>query len=268
MAFSEIIEENHMPIGVFDSGVGGISVLKEAVKILPHENFIYFGDSKNAPYGIKGVYEVKTLTFSAVHKLIELGVKGIVIACNTATSAAIKDLRETYKNNIIIGIEPALKPAVLLKRPGDVVIMATPMTLKEKKLSGLMKQYGRESSIVKMPCPGLVELIEDGKIEGEEIREYIYHKFKDYNSKNLAAVVLGCTHYPFIKQELEKVLPMGTPIIDGSMGTCLNLKNQLDARSILNTRNKGGSIIILNSSDRTEIIKVSHKLLNIKTLTK
>lgn len=261
MAFSEIIEENHMPIGFFDSGVGGISVLKEAVKILPHENFIYFGDSKNAPYGIKGVNEVKNLTFNAVHKLMELGVKAIVIACNTATSAAIKDLRENYKNSIIIGIEPALKPAVLLRRTGDLVIMATPMTLKEKKFSGLMKQYEKESSIVKMPCPGLVELIEEGKIEGEEIRAYIGEKFKDYNSENLAAVVLGCTHYPFIKKEMDKYFCGKVPIIDGSLGTATNLKRLLEDKKLISYSREIGKVKFFNSKEDLVLLELCQRLL-------
>lgn len=258
---------NKRPIGFFDSGVGGISVLKEAVKLLPGEDFIYFGDSKNAPYGTKDVESVRELTFKAVEHLMSMNIKAVVIACNTATSAAIDALRERYKELLIIGIEPALKPAVELNRKGNIIIMATPMTLCEKKFEGLVEHYSKNSSIVPLPCAGLVEIIETGVTSGKEINSYLNNKLKDYLNSDISAVVLGCTHYPFIKQELEKVLPVGTPIIDGSMGTCLNLKNQLDSRGILNTRNKDGSTVILNSSDKTEIIKVSHELLNIKTLT-
>ena len=135
------MNKKKMPIGFFDSGVGGISVLKEAVKLMPNEHYIYFGDSKNAPYGIKEVEEVKALTYKAVEFLIEKGAKAIVIACNTATSAAVRALRITYPNIPIIGIEPAVKPAVKLGRKGPVIIMATPMTLKEKKLKVLMDKY-------------------------------------------------------------------------------------------------------------------------------
>jgi len=129
------VNKSDRPIGFFDSGVGGISVLKESLKILPNEDFVYFGDSINAPYGIKSVNEVKELTFNAVDFLLSKGVKVVVIACNTATSAAIDDLREKYKDIPIIGIEPALKPAVEISRGKSIIIMATPMTLAEKKFS-------------------------------------------------------------------------------------------------------------------------------------
>lgn len=135
----------NMPIGFFDSGVGGLSVLREAIKLLPNEDFIYFGDSKNAPYGTKSVDEVRELSFKASELLLKYSVKAIVVACNTATSAAIENLRNTYKNMPIIGIEPALKPAVELKREGKIVIMATPMTLSEKSFIILWKD------IKKMP---------------------------------------------------------------------------------------------------------------------
>ena len=130
-----------MPIGFFDSGFGGLSVLREAIKIMPNEDYIYFGDSKNAPYGTKTVDEVRELTFKAVEFLLNKGVKGIAIACNTATSAAVADLRKMYPELPLVGIEPALKPAVELNKDGDILIMATSMTLKEEKFKRLMDKY-------------------------------------------------------------------------------------------------------------------------------
>jgi len=135
------VKDNKNPIGFIDSGVGGVSVLKEAVKLLPNENYIYFGDSKNAPYGIKSVKEVQKLTFDACEFLINHNAKALVIACNTATSAAINELRKKYKSIPVIGIEPALKPAVELNRKGKIIVMATPMTLAEKKFNELMLNY-------------------------------------------------------------------------------------------------------------------------------
>lgn len=253
------------PIGFFDSGVGGLSVLREAVKLLPGEDFIYFGDSKNAPYGIKDVDEVKALTFNAVDFLIKKNIKALVVACNTATSAAIIDLREKYSKIMpVIGIEPALKPAVEYKRKGKVIIMATPMTLAETKFSRLMSNYKSEAQIEPLPCPGLVELIETGIIEGNELNTYLREKIEPFKHDGIAAVVLGCTHYPFIKKVLSQILTKEVPIIDGSKGTVKQLKRQLNQYNIINKRRKGGSIEINNSLNNDEIIKLSYKLLNLK----
>ncbi len=257
----DLLEIKSKPIGFFDSGVGGISVLKEAVSLLPNENYIYFGDSKNAPYGTKRVDEVKALTFSAVDFLLSKGVKAIVIACNTATSAAIEDLRSSFCSVPIIGIEPALKPAVGLDRKGSILIMATPMTLVEAKFNNLMKSYEDRAEIVPLPCAGLVELIENGIVEGDTVNSYLRNKLKPYLNGDISSAVLGCTHYPFIKNELSKVLPKGAEIIDGSLGTVKQLKRQLAKMNALNSQKNKGSVEIINSLNNEEIIRLSYRLL-------
>lgn len=249
------------PIGFFDSGVGGISVLKESLKVLPNEDFVYFGDSINAPYGTKDVNEVKRLTFNAVDFLLDKGVKVVVIACNTATSAAIDALREKYKDIPIIGIEPALKPAVEISRGKSIIIMATPMTLAEKKFSNLMKQYDKEVNMISLPCAGLVELIESGIIEGQQIESYLKEKLKEFMYLDVASIVLGCTHYPFIKDELAKVVGEKTTIIDGSVGTVNQLKRLLTSNNILNEKQSKGIVTIYNSSKNASLIYLSYKLL-------
>lgn len=254
----------YKPVGFFDSGVGGISVLREAVKFLPYENYIYFGDSKNAPYGIKNVDEVKELTFKAVDFLLSKDVKAVVIACNTATSAAIEELRESYRDYPVIGIEPALKPAVELQKKGKIIIMATPMTLAESKFKILMSKYNEEQQIEPLPCPGLVELIENGTIEGDKIEEYLKDKLKPFEDSTIAAVVLGCTHYPFIKKSLKAVLKDDTSIIDGSSGTVKQLKRQLSKFNLLNDSGHPGVVEILNSKDDSNIIDLSYKLLKLQ----
>ncbi|WP_298842643.1 glutamate racemase [Clostridium sp.] len=251
------------PIGFFDSGVGGISVLKESLKVLPSEDFVYFGDSLNAPYGTKNVNEVRKLTFKAVDFLLEKGVKVVVIACNTATSAAIDALRKRYKDIPIIGIEPALKPAVEVSRGKSVIIMATPMTLAEKKFDNLMKLYNKEVNIIPLPCAGLVELIENGIIEGDEIKEYLKEKLKEFSHLDVAAIVLGCTHYPFIKKELSKIVGEKTIIIDGSIGTVNQLKRQLTCNNLLNEKKTKGIVTIYSSSTNDNTIDLSYKLLQL-----
>ena len=238
-------------------------MLKESLKVLPNEDFVYFGDSLNAPYGTRNVNEVKKLTFNAVDFLIDKGVKVIVIACNTATSAAIDALREGYTEIPIIGIEPALKPAVEVSRGKSVIIMATPMTLVEKKFSNLMKLYNKEVEIIPLPCAGLVELIENGIIEGNEIEEYLKEKLKNFRHLDVASIVLGCTHYPFIKNELVKIVGENTIIIDGSIGTVNQLKRQLTCNNLLNEKKTKGIVTIYSSSMNDNTIDLSYRLLEL-----
>ena len=250
-----------MPIGFFDSGVGGLSVLKASRKLMPNENYIYFGDSKNAPYGIKDVKEVKNLTYNAVEFLLSKGSKAIVIACNTATSAAVADLRVTYPNVPIVGIEPAVKPAVKLNTNKAIIIMATPMTIKEKKFMNLMDKYKNDADIRPMPCAGLVEFIEKGNVDSYEIREYLKDKYKDYNKDEIGAIVLGCTHYPFIKNVIMDIIGEDKPIIDGGMGTCKELRRRLDIVNLINTSKEDGEVKIYNSMDNIESIEICNRLL-------
>ncbi len=250
-----------MPIGFFDSGVGGLSVLKEALKIMPNEDYIYFGDSKNAPYGMKSAKEVRDLTFKAVEILLDKGVKGVAIACNTATSAAVSELRKVYPDLPLVGIEPALKPAVELNNEGDILIMATAMTLKEEKFKRLMERYKERASIIPVPCPGLMEFIEEGKFQGEEIENYLLEKINTYKKDKIAAIVLGCTHYPFIKETLINIVGKDVDIIDGGLGTAKELKRRLNDKRLLTDSVNKGKVEIINSSNKKESVELSYRLL-------
>lgn len=252
-----------LPIGFFDSGVGGLSVMREALKLMPNENYIYFGDSKNAPYGTKEMNEVRDLTFDAVEFLLSKGAKAIVVACNTATSAAASELRKVYKEVPIIGIEPAVKPAVELHRNGDVIIMATPFTLSHLKFKKLMYMYRQDASIYPMPCAGLVEFIEKGDLNSNNVKKYLEDKFKEYENKDIAAIVLGCTHYPFIKETLSEVVGGDIPIIDGGEGTARELKRKLEDMDLISDSKTKGEIEIYNSTGKEEIISLSKKLLEV-----
>ena len=196
------------PIGVFDSGVGGISVLRELVAQMPNENYIFFGDSKNAPYGTKTLEEVQKLTCADAEYLLSRGVKALVVACNTATSAAIRILREKYADMPVIGIEPALKPAVHAGGHPRVLVMATPMTLREEKFHALMQRFESDAEILRLPCPGLVEYVEQGVLEGaiplaaanESIRAALGALFTRKLIILIAVVVLSVLFFrPFCK---------------------------------------------------------------------
>lgn len=255
------LNDKNNPIGVFDSGVGGISVLKKVVQLLLHEDFIYFGDSLNAPYGSKPLDEVRKLTLAGVDFLLERNVKAIVVACNTATSAAIDVIRARYPDIPIIGTEPALKPAVLASKQGSIVVMATERTLAEDKFAHLMNKVARERDVIKMPCPGLAELIEDGKSDTMEVRDYLQDKFSRVDLDKISSVVLGCTHYPFITRALAEVIGEDKLILDGADGISRHLRNVLSMCDLLTDRTIPGEVQIINSSSGDELLNLSVQLL-------
>ena len=256
------MDNNNKPIGFLDSGVGGLSVMKEAIKIMPNENYIYFGDSKNAPYGVKSTKEIRDLTFKAVEFLISKGIKGLVVACNTATRAAVRELRTVYPDMPLVGIEPAIKPAVELGRDGKILIMATPMTIKQDKFKLLLDKYKDKPEIVPIPCAGLMEFIESGVLDGIELEYYLKEKLSDYSSENVSSVVLGCTHYPFVKDSISKILGKNVEVIDGGEGTAREIKRRLAEKNLLNTNTTKGKIEIYNSLGEDKIIDLSWKLLS------
>ena len=161
------------PIAFFDSGVGGISVLREAVRLMPEEDFFFYGDSANAPYGTKSTEEVRRLTIGHVEQFLADGAKAVAIACNTATSAAVRRLREIYPELPLVGIEPALKPAVEQTEDPRVLVMATPITIREEKFRHLFEKYTDEARIFPLPCPGLMEYVEQGEYDTPEVRKFL-----------------------------------------------------------------------------------------------
>ncbi len=242
----------NLPIGVFDSGVGGISVLKELVKIMPNENFMYFGDSYNAPYGTKSLDEIKSLTVKNANFLVEKGVKAIVIACNTATSAGAKKVREML-DIPVIGIEPALKPAALMSENPKIAVMATPLTLKLEKFANLMEKFDENAVIYTIECPEIVGFVEKGILDGVEIENCIRKYFEPLKDIKLDGVVLGCTHYPFVKEVIQKVVGDNVKLFDGGKGTAKELLRQLKEKNLLSDRKEKGNVEFLNSSGNTEI---------------
>ncbi len=248
-----------MVIGIFDSGMGGLSVLYEAMKMLPNESFIYFGDSKNAPYGIKSKNEVIDLCIDICDYFIERKVDAIVVACNTATSAAIKVLRNKYEIPII-GMEPALKPAVELNHGKGIAVMATPMTLKEKKFNNLMTKVASSTKVYKIPAPRIVELIEQEIIDSEEIIEVVEGYFKEIKD-DIECVVLGCTHYIFIKEFINKVLGDSINVLDGNIGTINQLKKKLLEGSYKQETDRFIEIINSAGQDKVELSKRLLKML-------
>lgn len=230
---------NKLPIGVFDSGVGGISVLGEMVKKLPGEKYIYIADSANAPYGTKDRECVRALSENIARRLMAKGIKALVVACNTATSVAINNIRQSV-DIPVIGMEPALKPAVEkvteCGQNGCILVMATPLTLKEDKFNSLYQKFNADASIIPLPCPGLVELIE-AEASGAQIRGYLDELFRSLPSGDISSIVLGCTHYCFVRDQIAGILGETVTIFDGNAGTVRHLQNTLAANGLLSPYN-------------------------------
>lgn len=243
--------KNEQPVGVFDSGVGGISVLREMVALMPNENFIYFGDSKNAPYGTKTKEEVLRLSENNAKMLLEKGAKAIVIACNTATSVAAEVLRKKYPALPIVGVEPALKPAVLHKENARILVMATEITLREKKFGALLEKYSTLGTVYTLPCPGLMEWVEKGVFDGKELYEFVEKLVAPYRGK-VDGVVLGCTHYPFLKSVISRAMGDSVRFFDGGIGTARELLRRLQNMNIENRKCCCGKVEFLNSNEEKE----------------
>lgn len=254
-------DKKELPIAVIDSGVGGISVLRELLKIMPNENYLYFGDSANAPYGVRTKTDVLNITRQNLSLLKDRGIKALVIACNTATSAAAKVLREENPDLPIIGIEPAVKPASEICDRPCVLVMATPLTLREEKFLALVARFTELEEMIPLPCPGLVELIESGNTESQAINQYLEELFAPYKNTKIDAIVLGCTHYPHIKTAIARQFPRDTVILDGGEGTARHTKRRLAELGLLREEKSDGSIEIANTSNDPKMIEISKKLL-------
>ena len=245
------------PVGFFDSGLGGISVLGEALRVLPNENFVYFGDTLHIPYGDKPPAQVLQYSHEAVQLLLSHGCKAIVIACNTATSVAAAQLRQELSLPII-GMEPALKPASLLPGDGKVLVMATRNTLALPKFQSLMERYGHDA--IPLPCSGLMECVEAGELEGGRVEALLAQLTEPYRSENIKAVVLGCTHYPFLKKAIAKCFPPDVALIDGNLGTVRQLGRRLSEEGLENP-GPGGEVTFLSSQPGDEPIRLMRQML-------
>jgi glutamate racemase len=251
-----------MRIGFFDSGVGGVTVLAEALRRMPGEDFLYYADTKNVPYGEKSKEAVRSHIFEGVERMIEQGMKALVIACNTATSIAAADLRTRY-GFPIIGMEPAVKPAVLRNRDREkrVLVFATSLTLKETKFKQLVSAVDQKHIVDYMALPGLVELAERLIFEGPQAEEYLRSMLADHELPLYGTIVLGCTHFPLFESVFRKLLPAGIDIIDGAEGTVKHLCATLEREELAGGGQ--GSILFHSSGNREEDINVFEAALEV-----
>jgi len=234
----------HRKIGVFDSGIGGLSILKVMKEVMPNENYIYYADSKNCPYGNKDIDELINITSNIVDYLLSNDVKIIVIACNTATTKCMKILREKYSDVIFVGTVPAIKVASdnNYKR---TLVMATPGTISSERTMELVRDNKKEDQeIYLVSCNGLAEAIENNN--DEEIDKILNDIYLDYKDKNIDSIVLGCTHYPFIKEKIKKYFDVD--LLDGGLGVSNEVKRQLENHNLLNDSGIG-EVLMVNSRE-------------------
>lgn len=257
------MRKNELPIGIYDSGAGGVSVLAQAMKCLPCEDFLYYGDSANAPYGTKSEEEIKNLSLACGDFLYQRGVKMIVIACNTATSITVQAMREKY-NIPIISIEPAVKPAVEKYPEGKIAVLATPATLKQKRYWYLLEKLGAQDKVVNIECEGLAELVEQGNLDDPHIKAYLYEKFLPHRGRAFGGVVVGCTHYSFVSDKIRDVAQKicGGPcdVFDGMFGTARHIADVLRGENLLNDSLEKGGVKFFSSGEPHSIAVFEHFL--------
>ena len=265
------------PIGIFDSGIGGLSVLRHLRQHLPHENFLYFADSSHAPYGDKSEVIIAARSLTIVKFLLDSGIKALVVACNTATAVAIQAIRRMYPHLPIIGIEPGLKPAVLQTRSKIVGVLATQATLLSSRLLALKQQISETTSVhfELQPCIGLVEQIEKGELRSAATAKLVQYYIAPLLAQGADTLVLGCTHYPFVRPLIEETIRLSTnnpiAIIDTSAAINRQLVNVLSTHALLQTHQHSGTVTAFTTGNQScmkiACTKLGQAISNITALT-
>lgn len=238
-----------MKIGIFDSGIGGLTVLKEAQRVLPGESYLYYADSANVPYGTKEKETVRQYIFDGVAFLASQGVKALVIACNTATSIAAADLRSEYSFPIL-GMEPAVKPAIGKCAGKRVLVLATPLTLKEEKFINLVGRLDSDNLVDSLPLPGLVDFAEALVFDKKTVLAYLKKELAGFDTGQYGTIVLGCTHFPYYRDVIRELFPIGTEIIDGNAGTVRYLARILEEKNLLTGEEGKGTTYFYTSGGK------------------
>lgn len=247
-------------IGVFDSGVGGLSILKEIRQALPGEDLIYFADSAYCPYGTKPVSQIRARVLKIAAFLINLGVKILVVACNSASIAGLDQVREAYPLIPVVGVEPGLKPAHDLTRNGKIGVLATSLTLQGDRFSVLVEKFGTDVEVYTQPAPGLVELVEAGKLDTAETETLLHQYLDSLLEKGIDTLVLGCTHYPFLIPKIRNICGEKVTIIDTGLAVAKQTVRVLEQKQILNRQGSVGNEVFYTSGDPEAVNEVVAKL--------
>ena len=256
LTLMENIKTNPFPIGVFDSGVGGLSVLRAIRAVLPHEDILYFGDQANVPYGSKSLEEVQRLAEGIVSFLLSQSAKLIVVACNTASAAALQSLRETHLDIPFVGMEPAVKPAAAHTQSGKVGVLATPATFQGKLYASLVERFAQSVEIFQETCPDLVRQVELGRLNTAKTRRILEQALHPMLAQGIDTVVLGCTHYPFVIPAIKTIVGPKVNVIDPAPAIARQVQRLLEHAGTLNNQAKIGKLTFYTSKDPTQMQRV------------
>jgi glutamate racemase len=259
---------NTKPIGVFDSGVGGLSVLRAIRELIPAENIVYFGDQGHVPYGPRRMEEIQKFSEGITRFLLEKNSKMIVVACNTASAAALKFLREKFPNVQFVGMEPAVKPAAETTQTGKVGVLATPATFQGALYASVVERFGAGVELFQNTCTGLVQQIEKGELDSPATRSILENALLPMLEKNIDTVVLGCTHYPFVIPLIERIVGKNVRVIDPAPSVAKQAKRLLEAMGALNSSAETGIVQFFTSGDVEVVESALKNLLGINQAVK
>ena len=248
------------PLGIFDSGVGGLSVLRAIREQMPHENLLYFADQGHVPYGSRSLEEVRHFSEAITHFLLGQGAKLIVVACNTASAAALHYLRKTFPDIPFVGMEPAIKPAAEHTNSGVVGVLATPATFQGKLYASVVERFAKDVDVLQDTCQGLVEEIERGALEADSTRKILVAALRPMLDKGLDTVVLGCTHYPFVIPLIEEIVGENVRVIDPAPAVARQVERRLEALNLRQTEEIQGEVQIFTSGGKTALESILPKL--------
>jgi glutamate racemase len=239
------------PIGVFDSGMGGLSVLRAIRQQLPNESVLYFGDQDHVPYGPRPLEEVRWFSEAITRFLLNLGVKLIVVACNTASAAALHSLRQTFPEISFVGMEPAVKPAAENTRTGVVGVLATPATFQGALYASVVERFASNVTLIQNTCPGLVQLIEQGILDGSETRAILESALRPMLGQGIDTIVLGCTHYPFVIPVIQEIVGPAVRVIDPAPAVARQVARLLDSTGIRAANSRPEMVHFFTSGEAT-----------------
>ena len=252
------------PIGIYDSGVGGLTVWRAIRELLPQEDLLYFADQAKVPYGLRPLEEVQSLAEGVTRYFMDEGAKLIVIACNTASAAALKHLRALYPEFPFVGMEPAVKPAAEQTLSGKVGVLATPSTFQGELYASVVERFAHDVQLYQNTCPGLVQQIEKGYLDTPKTRRILEEALEPMLKEGVDTLVMGCTHFPFVIPVIKKIAGEEVRVIDPAPAVARQVRRVLEGQGLLSERKRAGSSVFLTSGDKGKLEALLPKLIGVQ----